>query len=162
MREKQARTTCYPRYALPAAEVISLDGTNTSTSNSHSDLDIDSCGSVVAEAAVLKADQQGKIFFIKNIYKNEEYYILISFSNIDIFVISYPHMAGASRALKDDIGLTYPKPVQSVFTSYCSKDWNPYFPFATANEWKMVVLATKQRLGKKIVDDWIKSSVWKV
>jgi hypothetical protein len=39
---------------------------------------------------------------------------------------------------------------------------NPYFPFATADECKTVVLATKQRLGKMIVDNWIISSLWKV
>jgi hypothetical protein len=56
-REKQARTTGYPRYALPAAEVISLDDANTSTSNSLSDWDLDSRGSVVVEVAVLEANQ---------------------------------------------------------------------------------------------------------
>jgi hypothetical protein len=30
---------------------------------------------------------------------------------------------------------------------------NPYFSFATADGWKMVALAIKQRLGKKIVEN---------
>jgi hypothetical protein len=41
-------------------------------------------------------------------------------------------------------------------------NWNPYIPFATAEEWKTVALATQHRFGKRIVDDWIKGSLWKV
>jgi hypothetical protein len=37
-----------PRYALPAAEVISLDDTNTSTSNFYSELNLDTHRLVVA------------------------------------------------------------------------------------------------------------------
>jgi hypothetical protein len=76
MREKnRQKTTRYPRYALPAAEVISLDNTNTTTSNSHLELDIDLRRSVVAGTVVLEADQRGINFFIKNLYKQREIYI---------------------------------------------------------------------------------------
>jgi hypothetical protein len=79
-----------------------------------------------------------------------------------VFIVHFPHAAGSAHAFRDENGSTYPRPAKSVFIHYQNPNWNPYIPFATAEVWKTVALATQHRFGKKIVDDWIKGSLWKV
>ncbi len=74
----------------------------------------------------------------------------------------FPHAAGSARALRDHNRSTYPKLARSIFTHHQNPNWNPYIPFATAEGWKTVALATQHRFRKRTVDDWIKSSLWKV
>jgi hypothetical protein len=45
---------------------------------------------------------------------------------------------------------------------HLNADWNPNIPFATAEEWRTVALATQDRFGWKRVDNWIKGFLWKV
>ncbi len=69
----------------------------------------------------------------------------------------YRPLAGGALALRDKKGRTYSKPVTSTFVAHKEDYWNPYSPYSTADEWRTVALATKQKLSKKVVDDWIRS-----
>jgi hypothetical protein len=80
----------------------------------------------------------------------------------EVLIMPFPHAAGSIRALRDKDGSPYPKPVQNVFMHHQNTTWNPYIPFATAEARETVALAPQHRFGKKIVDDWIKSFLWKI
>jgi hypothetical protein len=45
----------------------------------------------------------------------------------------------------------------STFVAHKEDNWNPYSPYSTADEWRTVALATKKKLSKKVIDDWIRS-----
>jgi hypothetical protein len=56
----------------------------------------------------------------------------------------------------------YPKPVQSFVMHQQNKNWNPYIPFAMAQEWRIVALAPQHKVDKRIVDYLNKGFLWKV
>ncbi len=87
---------------------------------------------------------------------------MFSLSTIDEYSESYLEPAGCARVIRDSAGVPHPKVARSVFMDHHTYDWIPYSPFATAEESRTIALASKQRLGKRTVDDWIKGNLWKV
>ncbi len=78
---------------------------------------------------------------------------MIFFSKTDEYSTSYPEPAGCARVIPDTAGIPHLKVAESVFMDHHTFDWNPYSPFATAEEWRTIALASKQRLGNRTVDD---------
>jgi hypothetical protein len=68
-----------------------------------------------------------------------------------VFIRQFPHAAGSAHAFRDENGSKYPRPARSVFMHYQNPNWNPYIPFATAEEWKTVALATQHRFGRELL-----------
>ncbi len=73
--------------------------------------------------------------------------------------VAYHLLAGSALALRDEKGATYPKPVTSTFVAHKEDNWNPVSLYSTPDGWRTIALATKQKLSKKVVDDWIRSSL---
>jgi hypothetical protein len=78
----------------------------------------------------------------------------------DTSLEGYPSQAGCVGAIEVD-GKWIPLPAASVFSSHYSGGWNPYAPFKSAIEWRMIVLPVEQRLRKHEIDRWIKQHLWR-
>ncbi len=87
---------------------------------------------------------------------------MFSLSIIDEYSESCPESVGCAEVIQISAGVLHRKVARSVFMDYHIDNWNPYWPFATAEKWRTIALASKQQLGLRTVDDWIKGNLWKV
>jgi hypothetical protein len=59
---------------------------------------------------------------------------MFSFPITDEYSESYPEQAGCARVIRDSAGIPHPKVAGSDFMDHHTIDWNPYTPFANAEE----------------------------
>jgi hypothetical protein len=74
----------------------------------------------------------------------------------------YPSKVGYAQVQQQKSRQLELKQAQSAFTCHKQETWNLYALFTTSAEWRTVALATKQRLGKNMVEEWIKRDLLKV